>query len=62
MSDRKLFVCNDIAELLPTGAKLRREVIAAGITCLLSTMVTGNKSGALLLTIFELTAPAATNG
>jgi hypothetical protein len=55
MGERKLFACNDIEELLPTVTKPRREVIAAGIKCLLSTMVSGNKSGARKLTSFGLT-------
>jgi len=34
-------------DLLPAGKKARREIIAAGINCLLSTVMTTNNSGAL---------------
>ena len=51
----KAFDFNDIGELLPTGTKPRREVIAAGINWLLSIMVRGNNSGAFLLTIERFT-------
>jgi hypothetical protein len=49
-----VFVFNDLPDLLPVGKQARREEIAAGINCLLSIVVSGNNSGALLLTILAL--------
>lgn len=53
MGKRILFIFNGLAELLPAGNVARGEVIAAGSNWLLSLTVTGNNSGALLLTLFS---------
>ena len=57
------FIFNGLSELLPAGNVARREEIMAGSNWLLSMMVTGKNTGALLFNQLRVNArPARKNG